>query len=66
MSNPELRMTVYKVHVNHAKIWKYNPVDWHTWKFKVWSEYDFDVPTDVATVNIILLAARIANKKRGN
>ena len=66
MSNPELRMSVYKGHVDHAKIWKYDPVDWHTWKFKVWPEYDFDVPTAVATVNIILFAARIANKKRGN
>ena len=63
MEHAELRMKVYKVHVSHAKIWKYNPVDWHTWKFKVWPEYDFDVPTDVATVNIILFAARIANKK---
>ena len=63
MDKAELRMTVYKGHVDHAKIWKYNPVDWHTWKFKVWPEYDFDVPMAVATVNILLFAARIANKK---
>ena len=63
MEHAELRMTVYKGHVDHAKIWKYNPVDWHTWEFKVWPEYDFDVPMAVATVNILLFAARIANKK---
>lgn len=63
MDKAELRMSVYKGHVDHAKTWKYNPVDWHTWKFRVWPEYDFDVPTAVATVNLILFAARVANKK---
>ena len=43
MENPELRMTMYNGHVKHAKIWNYKPVDWHTWKFRVWPEFDFDI-----------------------
>jgi len=62
MANPELRMTMWKGHVKHAKIWNYKPVDWHTWKFRVWPNYDFDVPMAVATQRIILLAAKITNK----
>jgi len=58
----EFRMTMYKGYVKHAKIWNYKPVDWHTWKFRVWPNYDFDVPVAVATQRIILLAAKITNK----
>ena len=63
MANPELRMTMYNGHVKHAKIWNYKPVDWHTWKFRVWPNYDFDVSMAVATQRIILLAAKIATNK---
>ena len=62
MANPKLRMTMYKGHVKHAKIWNYKPVDWHTWKFRVWPNYDFDVPMAVATQRILLIAAKITNK----
>ena len=53
MANPELRMTMYKGHVDHANIWQYQPVNWHTWKFRVWPNYDFDVPMAVATQRIL-------------
>ena len=62
MANPELRMTMYKGHVDHANIWQYQPVNWHTWKFRVWPNYDFDVPMAVATQRILLIAAKITNK----
>lgn len=62
MANPELRMTMYKGHVNHANIWQYQPVDWHTWKFKVWPEYDPKDGFDGGSIN--KYAADLANKKR--
>jgi hypothetical protein len=58
-----LRMDMYKGHIEHAKIWKYQPVDWHTWKFRVWPEFDFDITMAEATKNIIIFAANLANKK---
>ena len=66
MSNPELRMTMYEGHVKHAKIWKYKPLDWHTWKFRVWPEFDSDVTLAEATRDVILFAMRLATKKRDN
>ena len=65
MINPELRMTMYNGHVKHAKIWNYKPVDWHTWKFRVWPNYDFDITMAEATRDIIIFAANVATKKRG-
>jgi hypothetical protein len=59
----ELRMTIWKGHIKHAKIWNYKPLDWHTWKFKVWPEFDFDVTLAEATKDIIIFAANLANKK---
>lgn len=64
MANPELRMTMWKGHIKHAKIWNYAPVDWHTWKFQVWPEFDFDITMSEATRDIILFAANVATKKR--
>ena len=60
----ELRMTIWKGHIKHAKIWNYQPVDWHTWKFRVWPEFDFDVTLAEATRDIIIFAANLATKKR--
>ncbi len=62
MEHAELRMTMYKGHVKHAKIWNYKPVDWHTWKFRVWPEFDFDVTLAVATRDIIIISANLTNK----
>ena len=66
MADPELRMSMYKGHVKHAKIWNYKPVDWHTWKFRVWPVFDFDVTLAEATRDVILFAMRLATKKRDN
>lgn len=63
MANPELRMTMYNGHVKHAKIWNYKPVDWHTWKFYVWPEFDFDITMAEATRDIIIFAANMATKR---
>ena len=64
MAKTELRMTMWKGHIKHAKIWNYKPVDWHTWKFRVWPEFDFGITMAEATRDIILFAANVATKKR--
>ena len=63
MDKAELRMSMWKGHVKHAKIWNYKPVDWHTWKFYVWPEFDFDISMAEATRDIIILAANMATKR---
>ena len=62
MDKAEFRMTMYKGHVKHAKIWNYEPVNWHTWKFLVWPEFDFDITMAEATKDIIIFAANVATK----
>jgi len=37
-ANTELRMSVYRKHVAVCEVLGVEkPLDWHTWKFKVWS-----------------------------
>lgn len=66
MAKTELRMTMWKGHIKHAKIWNYKPVDWHTWKFRVWPEFDPDITLAEATRDIIILAANLANSTKTN
>ena len=56
----ELRMSLYDKHIKHARRWKYEPLNWHTWKLKVWPMYDFDKSDVDAESDIIIYAANEA------
>ena len=62
MEDAVLRMAMYRHHIAHAKNWGYAPLNWHTWKFKVWPEYDPEDGFDGGSIN--KYAADLATKKR--
>ncbi len=66
MPNPELRMSMYRRHIKHCARWELGePLDWHTWKFKVWPPYaDMDTLSEDDEIDIIMDAAGIVTAWR--
>jgi hypothetical protein len=48
------RKLLHDKHMKHARIWKYRPMDWHTWKVWFWPWHEDDP-------DIILKAAKKQN-----